>query len=338
MSPRRVESDIRILKPSEIRLSSGFTFASHRTIRPVRQGFFVRDSAAVAGDAPKDFIRVYEYGRGRKSNPATWPAHIAKVGHKYYPNESVTEHLLTRIGELLALDMARSRLMWVRGQLRFLSEYFLRPEESLVHGAQIFAGYLNDDSKFVEQVEEMKMSNEIFTFQVAEAAIRNRFPAHAEAILRDLVRLIGFDAIVGNNDRHFFNWGVITHVAEARPPRFSPIYDTARALLWNMSEATLTKHLHERDEFLKRYSRNSLPKMGWDGCKSLSHFEFVLRLFEERPNYRDTLKSLHVENLAEQVDNLFGTEFADLMSPLRKGFILDCLRIRLGNFKDIATL
>ena len=75
----------------------------------------------MAGDAPKDFLRIYQYGQGRRSRPSRWPAWIAKVGHKYYPNESVTEHLLTRIGQFLGLKVADSQLMWFGGQLRFFA-------------------------------------------------------------------------------------------------------------------------------------------------------------------------------------------------------------------------
>ena len=50
------------------------------------------------GDAPKDVIRLYEYGRSIKSKPKTWIKYIAKIGHKWYPNESITEHFLTFLG------------------------------------------------------------------------------------------------------------------------------------------------------------------------------------------------------------------------------------------------
>src|SRR5205085_5164216 len=132
----------------------------------------------VSGDAPKDFLLIYNHGRKNKARMHEWPAYIAKVGHKLYPNESITEHLLTRIGQVLGMEMARSRLMWVRGQLRFLSEYFLREGEMLVHGAEIFAGYLADKD-FVEEVGEDRREREIFTFQVVDDSVLNRFPDHA---------------------------------------------------------------------------------------------------------------------------------------------------------------
>ena len=332
--------DLKSVRPAEIKKRSGFEVVSHPTIGHLRAGFFCKVNASVSGDAPKDFLRVYVYGRGRKAQPGSWPAYIAKVGQKYYPNESITEQLLSRVGQLLGLKMANSRLMWVRGQLRFLSEYFLREDESLVHGAQIFASYLADDREFVKQVEEMKMSQEIFTLQVVEEAVRTRFPEQAAEILEDFVRLIGFDAVVGNNDRHFFNWGVITQVSGARPPRFSPIYDTARALFWNTDERGLEKFDRpgEFDRLLGKYVEHCFPKTGWDGLESPNHFKLVRKIMEERPMYREALVRLNMRALPEKVEKLLDEEFAGLFSGRRKQFVVSCVRKRLDYYDEAVTI
>jgi hypothetical protein len=331
--------DLHSVRPAQIKRRSGFEVVSHPSIEHLRAGFFCKVNASVSGDAPKDFLRVYAYGRGRKAQPTSWPAYIAKVGQKYYPNESITEHLLTRIGQLMGLKMANSRLMWIRGQLRFLSEYFLREDESLVHGAEIFAGYL-EDLEFVKQVEQMRMSQEIFTLQVVEAAVQARFPQHANVILQDFVRLIGFDSVVGNNDRHFFNWGVVTQISEARPPRFSPIYDTARALFWNKDEQGLEKfdRRSEFDRFLEKYVAQCYPKTGWDGLNSPNHFGLVRKIMEERSSYREVLKRLNMKELAVRVENLFDVEFDGLFSARRKRFIVSCLRKRLAYYGEAVTI
>jgi hypothetical protein len=95
------------INPVVIKKHSGRGASLGGGIEVLREGFFIRDNRAVSGDAPKDFLRIYEFGRGRKANPRTWPAHIAKVGHKCYPIESITEHLLTRVGEALGMEMLR---------------------------------------------------------------------------------------------------------------------------------------------------------------------------------------------------------------------------------------
>jgi hypothetical protein len=332
--------DTQILTAPILRRNS-FDVCGHKTIGYLREGFYCRADIQVHGDAPKDFIRVYEYGRGLKRRPNSWPGHIAKVGQKYYPNESITEHLLNRIGQELKLHMAASRLMWVKGQLRFFSEYFLDPSrESLVHGAEIFAGYLANDLSFVKQVEKDGMSNQIFTIQVVEEAMRKIFQQHADELMLQFIRLVAFDALVGNNDRHFFNWGVITHIAGKRPPVFSPIYDTARALFWNYDEKNLKKHSHPNDfsRHVKKYCRESLPKTGWDGHPGLNHFDMIRKIFQERPAYRGVLAELNRPDILELCRRLIDVEFDTLFSPIRKQFILACLQERLEQYRNAVTV
>jgi hypothetical protein len=240
------------LTPAPIIDRSGLRFDSHPAVQPLRKGHYQVILTTIAGDAPKDFLRIYEYGAGNKASPHNWPAHIAKVGQKWYPNESITEHLLTRIGQFLGIEIADSQLMFVRGQLRFLSRYFLKKRESLVHGAEIFAGYLQDE-KFVEEVEKKNQARDIFTFQFVEDALLDRFPEDVDEILQGFVKLLGFDALVGNNDRHFYNWGVITDVAGRTKPRFSPVYDTARALFWNTTDAAIEEtRISALDQLVER--------------------------------------------------------------------------------------
>jgi hypothetical protein len=329
-------TDLKSVLRAEIKMYSGFEVVSHPTIEHLREGFFCKLDISISGDAPKDFLAVYVYGRGRKAHISDWPTYIAKVGHKFYPNESITEHLLTRVGELLGLKVAASRLMWVRGQLRFLSEYFLKPDESLVHGSEIFEGYLADKA-FVEQVEQERREREIFTFQVIEDAVMTRFPDQADEITHDFVRLLGFDTIVGNNDRHHFNWGVITQVAGKRPPRFSPIFDTARGLFWNTDEEGLRKQEGRLDEYLNTYTRKCYPMIGWDGLGMPNHFEVIQKIAQCFPAYRPTLHGLAMLDLPEKVEALLETEFDGLFSSRRKRFIVACLRKRVEQYTDVVT-
>lgn len=208
-----------ILRPAIIENYSGYKFDWRGKIAPLRKGYHILEQEkSVGGDAPKDFIRVYEYGHGFKRSPKSWPAYISKVGHKWYPVESITEFLLNRIGETLGLNMASSCLMAAGEQIRFLSRYFLSSNEQLVHGAQIFAGYMADD-EIVEEIERMGMSRDFFTFHFVEASLRHQFPDHAEKLLEGFTKLLLFDAITGNNDRHFYNWGVITDITDTSHPR-----------------------------------------------------------------------------------------------------------------------
>src|ERR1044071_4726067 len=97
------------------------------------------DFLSIAGDAPKDFITDSEYRPGHRTRQQRSESYIAKVGSKFYPNESITEQLITEIGKSYGLRIADSKLRVVDRQGRFMSKYFLnRKIEQLTHGAEIY--------------------------------------------------------------------------------------------------------------------------------------------------------------------------------------------------------
>ena len=326
--------------PYPIISRSGFDVRFPSNLPILKDGCFRVLDAAVAGDAPKDFLRIYRYNDGRRANPRNWPAWIAKVGHKYYPNESVTEQLLTRIGQALGLTVADSELMWFGPQLRFMSRYFLNGmDQSLVHGAEIFAGHLADRD-FVEEVERTNQSRNLFTFQFVEEALKSRFPEHWEQLLADFTRLLAFDAIVGNNDRHFYNWGVVLDIQNRRNPRFSPIFDTARALYWNTTDARLgeiAKDPKRCREHQEKYVQKCFPKTGWDGTSTPNHFDLMRAISTNRRGLGAILQSLPVEELGAHAKRLFEGELCGLMSPVRADFIQRCLDRRATLFHEAVA-
>src|SRR5579872_1911293 len=91
----------------ELKSATGYDGEDWAKVKTLRPGRFRIQPATLLGDAPKDLVRVFE-GKVRHEvtrivadieNPATWPAYIAKVGHKCYPSESITEQLMTRLGD-----------------------------------------------------------------------------------------------------------------------------------------------------------------------------------------------------------------------------------------------
>lgn len=296
---------------------------------------------SVDGDAPKMFIGVYEKNEMHglhKRNFNNWIKYIAKTGHKWYPIESITEHLLNRLGTCFGLKMAQSRLAIISGQLRFLSRYFLNKREmQLVHGAEIIAGYLNDSTSFVDEVDANRMSKDLFTFQFIEEAVSAAFYHQKDTILRELVKLVLFDALVGNNDRHFYNWGVITSIKNTFQPYFSPVYDTARGLFWNISEEGLLQRSHHNaEQFIKKYCNNSTPKIGWEGEPNINHFNLVEVIYKKSFFLeKEDIKELFLQKVIKNMYDVIDKEFSLLMSPCRIYMIKKCLSYRYKIITEI---
>lgn len=299
----------------------------------------------LTGDAPKEFVRIYEYvhgGKIRKQNKSTWPAYIAKTGHKWYPNESLTEYLMNLLGEAFGLKMAESGIVIINGQLRFLSKYFLNPKkEQLIHGAEIFAGFLQDE-KFVEYVEANDESRNVFTLQFVESAVGFVFPEQKNEIMHELVRLVLFDALVGNNDRHYYNWGVISPLEAGKKIRFAPVYDTARGLFWNDDDEKVVRRCsraNDRLQYIEKYCNGSRPKLGWEGEQNLNHFIMAECIAESDFYISHTeLEEMFGEDVLKRMLALVENKFGRLFIPERVTLIKDCLTYRFNKLKEIMKL
>ncbi|MEX0661364.1 MAG: HipA domain-containing protein [Balneolaceae bacterium] len=306
----------------------------------LREGFvYVEKNLPLTGDAPKLFIREYEYGAAPKRTPKNWPAYIAKVGHKWYPVESIMEQLLTDLGKLYGLDIADSKLVIASGQLRFLSKYFLKKDERLMHGAEIYASNLNEDIGFVEEIEDKKMSPEFFTVSFTQDAFKNSFPEHYNDLFCDLLEMLAFDAITGNNDRHFYNWGVITDIQNIKQPTFAPIYDTARALFWNFSDDKINNVTRDNNLIstqIEKYGRNSKPKMGIENRNNLNHFKFIKEIYKHFPHQANCITKVIKNSLDVNEAKLIDDEYRYLLSKDRRKLIKNCLHFRKAKLLKIA--
>ena len=70
---------------------------------------------------------------------------------------------------------------------------------------------------------------------------------HAELFM-DFLDMCMFDALVGNQDRHAKNRGIIERVKKHSElkelkERFAPIFDTARGFFWNYQDNRISKYL-----------------------------------------------------------------------------------------------
>ncbi|WP_310396614.1 HipA domain-containing protein [Hymenobacter sp.] len=327
-----------------------FNTSRYRRFRPgaiptlKQHQYQVQSGYTITGEAPKQFLRVYEHepnGTCRKANPRTWPLYIAKTAKKWYPTESILEYALNQLGQCWELRMAQSRLVWAGGQVRFLSRYFLhRKDSELVHGADILADYLNDhDRTLVTEIEQRGWERELVTVQLFSTALRSVFPAHYAELLADFVRMLLFDALVGNYDRHFYNYGVVRDLTGRRKPCFSPIYDTARGLFWNQPEARLVA-LHrkprEAEAFLQKYVGKSQAKIGWEGEANITHFDLVRLLVntETGLSKAEITAFFHPHRLTASLQ-LLDARFGDLLSPERLDFMKRCLQARFTTILSI---
>jgi len=293
------------------------------------------------GDAPKEFIKVYYYQKNsgiRKDKPKSWFPFIAKSAEKWYPHESVIEYIINQIGSELGLLMNETELYKINTQYRFLSKYFLKKNESLIHGAEICGQYLEDNTMAREIAINKGTARELFTFEFICEAIRSIFPKEKNNIIKGLVKMITFDGLVGNNDRHFYNWGVIINIRKSSKtkPTFSPIYDSARGLFWNFSDDNIKKQYDNHKKGGKKivtYIKNARPRISVEVNKDANHFELIKEVkYNGYKEIIDDLSSITNEN---KIVNFYVKRYSQHFIKERNELILYLIRER---FKQIREL
>ena len=330
------KSNLRV----EISKNSSGKLLNKSLITLLKEENYIVKNYKLDGDAPKQFIKAYFYEENsgvKKSSSGSWFSYIAKTAEKWYPHESVIEFMINRIGQELRLNMNDIKLVTANGQIRFLSKFFLHKNEKLVHGAEICGEHLGDMLLAKEIADHKTTSRELFTFEFIKDAIRTVFPDSFEHLLLELVKMLVYDAIAGNNDRHFYNWGIIdTMKKTSKLPTFAPIYDSARGLLWNISDENC-KHLlkthKEGGKKVIKYIEEASPRISIEGNTQANHFELIDFIRRYNKEYDEIVINLaSIENQGK-VLRMLNKEFFPLFIPERSELIALILENRFKRIR-----
>lgn len=206
-------------------------------------------------------------------------AYIAKFAHKNGEIETYTELFNNQLGKLLGFEMAHSGIARLDGVLHFLSRSFRREGEQLVHGSLMVEMLGLADPKEIEQIRTVAQQQGIFDIDFVETVMREFCGADFDTVFDKFIAMLVFDALIGSMDRHPRNWGVIRPMKDRGVGvghfRFSPIYDSARALLWDMNDAKVGI-ISASSEELKRYIDRSSPRIGLPhAVRKCNHFDLL---------------------------------------------------------------
>ena len=321
---------------------SGFNTDWTKYIATIEPNQYIIDkelAESLGGDQPKTFIKLNEHGITGESDPKNWTGYIAKFPRKWYPNEAITEHLLTSIGEVMGMQMATSKLAIINGQVRFLSRYFLRPKERLMHGAEVYTNY-KQDKTIIGDNEEVDLEGKPMPYEFTINAINKIFPDNAASIVEAFHKMLIFDAFIGVNDRHPHNWGVIINTKQDQTPVFSPLYDTSRALFWNISEKRLSNLCvseKSQSDFLIKYMNKSMPKITTYDTVALNHFELLKILILNNPQLINICSGFIENKVIEDIITIIEKDFKNLFSSLRLTLLQKLLRERFNRIEHLLN-
>lgn len=284
------------------------------------------DRLSIRGAAPKCIVRS-------KIDPNDW--YIVKAADSCGEIETLTELLNNLLGQRLGFPMAHAGLLRADGDLRFASRNFQNPDETLIHGSVLFQQTFGDDlagvgkNKWDEQrTYDISLIADLLNQVCGEDSVH---------LMARLIEMLVFDALIGSMDRHMQNWGLLATVGEPRRYRFAPIFDSARALLWNCSEDKL-KLLRDNRDALDGYINRSHPKIGsTTKGRPLSHFGLIEHLTEV---YADStlraLEKVQPKKVSEAARIVQEFPFSGIFSRERRLLVCKVLEIRADRLLTIA--
>jgi hypothetical protein len=300
---------------------------------PVVDHFRVVQGVSVGGATEKDILE----------DPETGAQYIAKLGKRYNDLEVMTEYAIYLVGRSLGVSVADARIARFQGRLRFLSKSFLdrtKPEE-LVHGMQLFSE-LYDERTVTAVIGDECSEQSMFSVQAIKAAFGAHYVQYGadveEKLFEGLVAMLTHDALIGVQDRHHENWGVIVQRGvSADRPRFAPLYDSARGLFCNETDTHLLRYMNGREglQRLDGFVARSRPLVGFDGLipaqrrKYITHDQLLAAVYRSYPKQRTLIQNILTAYDWRRVRDDLTQELAPLCSPRRRTLMLTCLRRRL---------
>jgi hypothetical protein len=189
-------------------------------------------------------------------------AYIAKFAHKNGHIETYTELFNNQLGTLLGFDIAHSGIAKLDGVLHFLSRSFRTdPAVQLLHGSLLVEQIGLADQMELDLFNTTARQQGVYDIDFVRDVVYHACNQYADDVFASLVEMLVFDALIGSMDRHPRNWGVLSTATLPVQYKFAPIYDSARALLWDRTDDSLLL-LESNEEDFQRYVQKSHPRIG----------------------------------------------------------------------------
>jgi hypothetical protein len=310
--------------------------SAHRTatwnLSRTLHDYVVERDTSIQGQAPKWVLR----GSGGADD-----FYIAKFGMKNGKIEVLTELFNNRLGQALGFNMAHSGIARLDEHLYFVTRNF-RQNEALVHGSLLIADSFAVAPESLDRIQA-KAEQEFYSVDFIRGTIVDYCGKAGEQVFQNFIDMLMFDALIGSQDRHAMNWGVLRPEIAADIPgynfRLAPLFDSARALLWDLAEGKLLR-LDGDPEALLKYVKKSKPCIGprrdHPKVNNCNHFDFIKHLRELYPhqisNIAGLLADKDVKLIAQRILREF--PFRRGFSSLRKRVILRVLETRARLLRD----
>ena len=235
-----------------------------------------------------------------------------KYEHENYEcSEACSEKMAYEIAKVLGYKCAKIELAKDTENNIGVLNYLFSDREKSPHTDIVT--YLNKESN--ERSEYYTVSN-----------IKKTLDEIDKSLFQGFIRIMVFDALIGEQDRHEENWGIIEKNGKYS---ISPLYDNGDSLLREFkNKDTLKKFQNSKKDFDAYINRSKTLIYKEDKKKRYKHFELIDFL---NKNYHEIVKT-EIDNLNKLTDNdidlIVNRIPSELLTNGQKEYIICYLRKR----------
>jgi hypothetical protein len=258
---------------------------------------------------------VYPEGKRVKALvycPTPAPFHFLESGHGYMFKQSPTwapeqywvEIFAYQLGVIMQVNvpLAYVAIDAKRDQCGALIRWFLELPLTLMGDEE---SYISGGDLCQEKIENFnRKSGEQHNFETIVQIFENlpnKYSGFNVKWLTYWAKMLVFDALIGNTDRHQDNWGLIEGVVFAAPLlpanrgpmqkvfRISPAFDNGSSMGFEKSAKQF--ELFNDAKYLERYILKGMHHMKWslNSSSRVEHGEFLKILYNNYPATRDVM-------------------------------------------------
>ena len=182
--------------------------------------------------------------------------------------EYYAEKIASELGRLIKMPCADVDIGTYKGRVGSISYNFLKNNEFLNEGINFiqerYPSY--NKNKFEEALEGLK-----YNVQMLKNLNIN---------FEDILKMIIFDALIGNSDRHHSNWGYIVEENNntCSNIRFCPLYDNGSSLCSYVNDYDIKDILRDKNRYNALIDTKSKSCIGWEDERPIRHFELIKKI------------------------------------------------------------
>ncbi len=190
------------------------------------------------------------------------------------------------------------------------------------------------EEEHIDAIAYIKKNNQIREQFYTLKNIKKCLDMLNEDLFYEFLKIMVFDALVGEQDRHEENWGI---TRKNRKYKLSPLYDNGCNLLREFYKKENAEKYYTGQKSFESYIKRSKTLIYKEDGSRYKHFELIEELYKTYPN-EITMEIKNLEKLSNtKIENIVNKIPDNIITTKHKEYIINYIKIRKNCLLNIIN-